>query len=131
MTAFKTKRLIGTEVTSYGLFVASAGEPEWDDVFNNNAAAYTPAVGDVLCYDTGDSNLHKRYDEDIATCVILGVIGAIQNDETSPTPVAQITFATNATVRYAELGVDNVATAGEILDLQNDLRAKNINVETP
>jgi len=128
MTDFVTKRALGSETTNYALFVADTYLEE-DSILNNNAGTYSPAVGDVLCYDTGDSDKHKRYDAAIGTVVILGIVSAITVDQTTPTAVEAIKFATNATVRYASLGTDNVDTAPEKLALQNALRAKNINTE--
>ena len=116
---------VGSATSDHSLFVA--GRPfETDQVILDEATAtYDPAIGDVLCYDTADTNKHQKYDADTATHVILGVISDVQVDE-ADTPVTILTFATRCTVYFESLGTTGVVTDAEYLALQNALRAKNI-----
>ena len=125
MTAFNVDRTIGVATTNYDLYVAGT-VLERADVVLDKVTGYVPAVADILCYKTDDSNKHMRYDETDAALVIMGVIDEIIEDETSPADVILI-FAVNASCHYSALGKDAVNTAAKKLTLVNALRAKNIN----
>ena len=118
---------VGSSTSSYDIFVAGTLLETDQVILDEATATYSPAVGDVLCYDTADSNKHQKYDADTATHVILGVISAVEEDE-ADTPVTILTFATRASVYFGGLGTTGVATEAEYLALQNALREKNIQV---
>lgn len=127
MVDYNTKNALGTLALNYEIFVAGTYF-ESESVFLNAATAgYVPAVGDILCYDTADTNKHQKYDRTIATHVIMGIIHELKPDNTG-TPVVEISFAKNCTVHYGALGLTGTMSAAQILTLKEALRAKNINL---
>jgi len=125
MTAFNQKRTIGTYSENTALYVAGTYLETEATEFDEATAGYTPAVGDVLCYKTDDTNKHTIYDEtDKAALVILGVIDSITTDAGSNVILG---YAKNATCHFGALGMTAVNTAAKRLVLVNALRAKNIN----
>jgi len=129
MTDFNGKNDLGSLEMNYDLFVG--GTPlETLAVFLDAATAgYTPAVGDVLCRKSDDSDKHQKWDPTDAALVILGVISEIKEDNTTPTPVVELSFAIRASVHFAALGYTGAPlSAANKLILSDDLRAKNINL---
>lgn len=117
---------VGSDTLNYGVFVAGHEIVTTEVILDAATAGYTPALGDVVCYDTADTNKHQKYDADTATHVILGVLKTITTSDDG-TPVVVLGIAEKATVYFEDLGTTGVATAAEYLALKNALRAKGIN----
>jgi hypothetical protein len=127
MVDYNTKSDLGTLALDFTLFATNAPF-ESESVFLDAATAgYVPAVGDILCYKTDDTNKHQKYDRTDAALVIMGIIHEIKLDNTG-TPVQELSFAKNCTVHYEALGLTGTMTAAQILTLKEALRAKNINL---
>jgi hypothetical protein len=126
MTAFNQKSTVGTYAENTELYVAGTYLELEATEFDEATAGYTPAIGDVLCYKTDDSNKHAIYDEtDKAALVVLGIIDSIVTDAGTNVILG---YAKNATCHFGALGMTAVNTAAKKLVLVNALRAKNINV---
>ena len=127
MVDFNDKQAIGTLEIDYDLFVTGNGYVPGDVIFDQSGV-YVPAVKDILCIKTDDSNKHTIYDTADAALEIQGVIVAIKEDQES-TPNKIITYTKAAHLHYAALGADNVTTAAHKLALVKALRAVNINTD--
>jgi hypothetical protein len=123
MTDFDQKTAVGTIASSSDLFSTDGPLEMKAVVFDEATAGYTPAVGDILCYDTADTNKHQKWDDATATHVILGVIDKIEDDGSDKL----ISFAVRCTAHFAQLGyTTKPLSAANKLALENALRAKNI-----
>ena len=130
MTDIDLSKTVATLATNYTLYVEGSPSEVTAVLLDAATAGYTPAVGDVLCYKTDDSNKHTRYDEtDKSNLVVMGVIDNITTDNSTPA-ITIIRYTLNAIVHYGALGVDGVDNAAKKLELINLLRAKNIDAVT-
>jgi hypothetical protein len=128
MVDYNTKNALGTLALNYELFVAGTYYESESTFLDAATAGYVPAIGDILCYKTDDTNKHQKYDRTDAALVIMGIIHEIRTDNTTPTAVQELSFAKNASVHYAALGLTGTMDAAQILTLKEALRAKNINM---
>jgi len=128
MVDFNAKRNLGQVEFNYELYVGNTYLEFAEVLLDEATAGYAPAVGDILCYKTDDTNKHTKYDKSDAALVIMGIVDELKDDNTTPTPVTKISYAKNATVHYAALGYVGTLNAAEKLTLKEALRAKNINL---
>lgn len=126
MTDYNTKNSLGSLVLDYSIFVANTYFEPATVLLDEATAGYTPANGDILCYDTADTNKHQKYDRTIATHVIMGIVFDVETDNTTPTAVTQLSYAKYCSVHYAALGYTGTMSAAQKLTLKEALRAKNI-----
>ena len=127
MTDYNTKNSLGSLVLDYDLFAAGTYFETLEVLLDAATAGYVPANGDVLCYDTADTNKHQKYDHTIGTHVVMGVIFDVKEDNTG-TPVVKLSYAINCSVHYAALGYVGTQNAAQKLAMVNAMRAKNCNV---
>lgn len=127
MVDFNAKRNLGQVAFNYQLYVGNTYLEFAEVTFDEASAGYTPAVGDILCYKTDDTNKHQKYDRTDANLVILGIVDELKPDNTSPANL-EIAYAKNATVHWAALGYTGTMNAAQKLALKLLLRAKNINL---
>ena len=125
MTDYNTKRSLGSYSSNYDLFVAATYMELEDVLLDAATAGYVPAIGDVLCRKSDDTDKHQKYDRTDAALVILGVIEELVPDNTG-TPVVKMSFAVTASVHYAALGVTGTMNAAQKLVLKDLLKLKNI-----
>lgn len=125
MGNWNAKSTIGSFSLNLDLFVAGTLLERAEVILDEATATYAPAVGDVLCYDSADTNKHQKYDRTIATHVIMGVIDELKEDNAG-TPVVKMSYAVVASVHYAAINVTGTMNAAQKLALKNELRAKNI-----
>lgn len=128
MVDYNTKNALGSLALDYSVFVAGTYYETAEVLLDAATAGYVPANGDVLCYKTDDTNKHQKYDHTDANLIILGVICEIKADNTTPTAVTKLSFATNASVHYAGIGYTGTQNAAQKLAFKNALREKNINL---
>ena len=128
MVDWNAKRNLGQLEMNYDLYVGNTYLELAEVLLDEATAGYTPAVGDILCYKTDDSNKHQKYDKTDGALVIMGIVDELKEDNTTPDPVIKIAYAKNATVHFAALGYTGTLNAAEKLTLKEALRAKNINL---
>lgn len=127
MTDFDTKQSLGSLALNPELFVPGTVLEVATTLLDAATAGYVPAVGDVFCYKTDDTNKHQKYSAADGALIIKGIISQLEEDSTSPAVVV-VSYAVVASVHYAKLGYTGTLNAAQKLALKNDLRAKNINL---
>jgi len=128
MVDYNTKSSLGSLVMDYSLFVPGTYFESTTVFLDVATAGYVPAVGDILCYKSDDTNKHQKYDRTDAALVILGIIHEIKLDNTAVTPIQELSFATDCSVYYGALGMTGTMNAAQKLALKLLLRAKNVNL---